>query len=59
MRKKTKLVGFYRTARSKKPKRKVYRTEKGALILKSAGRSKHRRYIRKNQRRYIHFYKVV
>jgi len=57
--KKPKLVGYYRSARTKNPTNKVYRSAGGKLFIKKSRHRAHPKYIQKAQRHNIYFYQRV
>ena len=57
--KKPKLVGYYRSNRTKNPTNKVYRSAGGKLFIKKSRHRAHPKYIQKAQRHNIYFYKRV
>ena len=57
--KKPKLVGYYRSARTKNPTNKVYRSAKGKLFIKKSRHRAHPKYIQPKQRHNIRFYKRI
>jgi hypothetical protein len=56
---KPKLVGYYKSARTKNPTNKVYRSKGGKLFIKKSRHRAHPKYIQQKQKHNIHFYKRI